>query len=118
MKIKTAEATGPALDWLVAKCVGTSVRWSAPHEQLLINGHNYLVWEPTRDPAQAWPIINRMRNVSISHHANDDPAWTVSFDGMRHLAAFMRGPTGLIAAMRCWVISQMGDEVEIPEELV
>jgi hypothetical protein len=28
------------------------------------------------------------------------------------------GPTPLIAAMRCYVASKLGDEVEIPEELV
>jgi hypothetical protein len=29
----------------------------------------------------------------------------------------MTGPTPLIAAMRCYVASKMGDEIEIPEEL-
>ena len=28
-----------------------------------------------------------------------------------------RGPTPLIAAMRCYVASKLGDEIEIPEEL-
>ncbi len=27
------------------------------------------------------------------------------------------GPTPLIAAMRCYVASKLGDEIEIPEEL-
>jgi hypothetical protein len=27
------------------------------------------------------------------------------------------GPTPLIAAMRCYVASKLGDEVELPEEL-
>jgi hypothetical protein len=27
------------------------------------------------------------------------------------------GPTPLIAAMRCYVISKLGDEVEVPDEL-
>ena len=29
----------------------------------------------------------------------------------------MRGPTPLIAAMRCYVASKLGDEIEIPTEL-
>jgi hypothetical protein len=29
----------------------------------------------------------------------------------------MLGPTPLIAAMRCYVASKLGDEVDIPEEL-
>ncbi len=28
------------------------------------------------------------------------------------------GPTPLIAAMRCYVASKLGDEVDIPEELL
>ena len=28
------------------------------------------------------------------------------------------GPTPLIAAMRCYVASKLGDEVDVPEELV
>jgi hypothetical protein len=34
--------------------------------------------------------------------------------GFRHL---QYGNTPLIAAMRCYVASKMGDEIEIPEEL-
>jgi hypothetical protein len=29
----------------------------------------------------------------------------------------MYGPTPLIAAMRCYVTSKLGDEVEVPDEL-
>ena len=29
-----------------------------------------------------------------------------------------RGPTKLIAAMRCYVASKLGDEVDVPEELL
>jgi hypothetical protein len=29
----------------------------------------------------------------------------------------MRGPTSLIAAMRCFVASRLGDEVDVPKEL-
>jgi hypothetical protein len=28
------------------------------------------------------------------------------------------GPTPLVAAMRCYVASQLGDEVDVPDELV
>ena len=33
------------------------------------------------------------------------------------LAIHGRGPTPLIAAMRCYVASKLGDEVEVPDEL-
>lgn len=31
---------------------------------------------------------------------------------------FMKGPTALIAAMRCFVFSKLGEEIEIPEDLL
>ena len=61
--------------------------------------------------AQGGPIIERS-HFSIVFH--DDNVWTVAnargtVDG--------EGPTFLIAAMRCYVASKMGVEVEIQEEL-
>lgn len=41
--------------------------------------------------------------------------WIKRQDWHKH---YLCGPTPLIAAMRCFVASKLGDEVEIPEELV
>jgi hypothetical protein len=30
---------------------------------------------------------------------------------------FMQGPTPLIAAMRCYVASKLGEEIDVPNEL-
>jgi hypothetical protein len=40
-------------------------------------------------------------------------AWARGFDD----GFFQKGPTPLIAAMRCYVTLKLGDEVEVPEEL-
>lgn len=40
--------------------------------------------------------------------------WVKRTDWPRH---YWQGPTTLIAAMRCYVASKLGDEVEVPEEL-
>lgn len=37
---------------------------------------------------------------------------------LRNAAVSFTGPTALIAAMRCFVASKLGDEVDVPEELV
>jgi hypothetical protein len=37
------------------------------------------------------------------------------FDGERNLIGV--GPTPLVAAMRCYCASKLGDEVDVPEEL-
>jgi hypothetical protein len=44
-----------------------------------------------------------------------DKEWAASVDKGRNE---FRGRTPLIAAMRCYVASKLGDEVEIPEELI
>lgn len=92
MKIKTNELTGGALDWAVAKC----------------EGHH--VYAPNIDWAQAGPIIEREKiDLRCMYGRDGSVVWrTVHADG----------PTPLIAAMRCYVASKLGDEVDVPEELV
>lgn len=118
MKIKVAEAIGPTLDRLVTKCEG--VFWS---------DNGYFVWKTTDAPdryskeapsystdwAQGGPLIEGER-VWIAPEIGKEGAgnaWSaVSLTGQ---VAF--GPTALVAAMRCYVASKLGDEVDIPEEL-
>lgn len=115
MKIKISETTPPQLDWLVAKCEGVTVRWSAPHEQLLVVGKPYVPFVAHRDWGLCGPILERER-ISVSHSIEGDwmGYYTIDFD----MQSVSRGPTPLIAAMRCYVASKLGDEVDIPEELV
>ena len=109
---KTSELTGPALDWAVAKCEGIQVKWSAPHEQHLVVGHNYHVWQPHKNWAQGGPIIERERIETIIWK----DGWSASYWGKGD-GHMQDGPTPLIAAMRCYVASKLGDEVDVPEEL-
>jgi hypothetical protein len=64
---------------------------------------------PSTDWSQGGPIIERER-ISITHQVG---RWAAQTDD----DLFAYGPTPLIAAMRCYVASKLGDEVEIPEEL-
>lgn len=101
MKIKTNELTGAALDWAVAKCEGCV-------------GKNQLLgawYAPSTHWAQGGPIIERERITLDS----DLTTWCASSDSNE--SAMCYGPAPLIAAMRCYVASKLGDEVEIPEEL-
>lgn len=61
--------------------------------------------------AQSGPIIERER-IAIDF---DHDVWNAAKYG---LPWFIGGPTPLIAAMRCYVASKLGEEVEIPEELI
>ena len=115
MEIKTSELTGAALDWAVAKCEGL----------LLPDGGNLQIFNrqlrahpaklgtlytPSIDWAQGGPIIER-EGVSIVHQGDQ---WSAQTDD----DLFAYGPTTLIAAMRCYVASKMGDTIEVPEELL
>jgi hypothetical protein len=52
--------------------------------------------------------------VAIGWKAN---LWNNSVPGTAGFLQWATGPTPLIAAMRCFVTSKLGDEVDIPEEL-
>ena len=98
MRIKTSELTGAALDWAVAKIEG--LQWAS---------WNRDGW--TNDWAQGGPIIER---EGITIWAFDDVTWRAQLDTATDP---LEAPTPLIAAMRCYVASKLGDEVEVPEEL-
>jgi hypothetical protein len=112
MKVKTSELTGAALDWAVAKAEGNVQLQYDSREGLIIR--NILGWIPYR-PSVAWqqggPIIEREYIEWII-----DLAWNAAIRG-GDKDDIAHGPTPLIAAMRCYVASKLGDEIEIPEEL-
>lgn len=109
--LKTSELQGAALDWAVSKCEGRS-------EPEVVN--NFAVawhtWGNTHystDWAQGGPIIERER-INLRLHKDTDKEVS-AFNWVNHAPANrMRGSTPLIAAMRCYVASKLGDEVEIP----
>lgn len=114
MKIKTSELIGPALDWAVAKCEGLK-----PDEDgcLTVAG-DYAIepYRPTTNWSQGGPIIER--EMIATNPSNDWRlgVWIAYYCGPINSNS-MYGTTPLIAAMRCYLASKLGDEVEIPEEL-
>ena len=99
--MKVINLEGAALDWAVTKCEGydsevTSPEWGS--------------WRWATDWGQGGPIIERER-IAIWINGNDD--WTAT-DGIKTTT----GETALIAAMRCYVASRFGDEIEVPAELL
>lgn len=128
MKIKTSELTGAPLSWAVAKCEG--------HEQIRFRG--CLVdpktvsdggalptkWRPQTNWAQGGPIVERELG-NLYRRANATAAEPEVWTGIAYkrtpdytAAIHQDGPTPLIAAMRCYVASKLGAEVEIPDELI
>tara|TARA_R110000868_G_scaffold90159_1_gene250567 strand:+ start:2700 stop:3011 length:312 start_codon:yes stop_codon:yes gene_type:complete len=102
--MKTSELTGVALDWAVAKCEGVEVRIL---ERQIVWPEDYA---PSTDWAQGGPIIQQEKIDVMYEH---DMRWiAVPQKGVES-----HGPTPLIAAMRCYVASKLGDDIEIPKDL-
>ena len=107
MKVKTAELTGAALDWAVARCEGIELTNYSGNLIIRYDGDG---WQPSTDWAQGGPIIER-EGITLRRYT--DSLWDASV-GQHEVD----GPTPLIAAMRCYVASKLGDEVEVPNELM
>jgi hypothetical protein len=109
--MKTSELTGAALDWAVARCAGYRLD--------LVPEDSYT---PSTDWAQGGPIIER--ECICIHQRMGETAWWADYanpqvkpDGTGHRFLFKQAPTPLVAAMRCYVASKLGDDVDVPEEL-
>ena len=123
MKIKTSELTGAALDWAVAKCEGPNSVAACYYDEddlpMCRDEAPHMEWQPSTNWAQGGPIIEREgicvrqrmgETVWWSDYANSQPAP----DGTGYRFLFKQGPTPLIAAMRVYVASKMGDTVDVP----
>jgi len=71
-------------------------------------------YSPSTNWVQGGPIIEREKITPQYMDRGYWRAWT-EVGEKAHKVAY--GPTPLIAAMRCYVASRLGDEVELPEEL-
>lgn len=142
--MRTRELMGRPLDWAVEKCGGTNVvmlhdlmrsvaekagftgdlQWQlsvrknelwAPNGQG-IGGEPYVLPSYSVDWGQGGPILER-EHITVWFVPDDDEypiadgPWSAHY---HHADIGYTGPTPLVAAMRCYVASKLGDEVEIP----
>jgi hypothetical protein len=138
MKIKTSDLTDAALDWAVGEALRPSLqnpdRLSiGSFGPLFGKGYAYPSWRCKKfSPSTVWseggPIIEREElSVEPLYTAGGLDCWRAYGHNLRYTAAGdyiqgsdnrQYGPTPLIAAMRCFVASKLGDEVEVPDELL
>ena len=138
--MKTEKLTGVSLDWAVAKCEGRSVvkdpflfhqipAFSADWSQggPIIECENISIVrledESKTDKNGFWihgriPIYGAV----IGEYFSEDQLRSSYGEALCDIyyvdcALVMKGTTPLIAAMRCYVASKLGDSVEIPKEL-
>ena len=107
--MKTFELTGAALDWAVAKCEGVEFTYE-DHP-----AHELICFKYSTDWAQGGPIIER-EGIEICRLNNGEWRAQLNAKGCGPYCRYY-GPTPLIAAMRCFVASKLGDEIQVPKEL-
>ena len=110
MKVKTNQLKGSALDYTVARLENSFI--SMDEER---NIQCYLGNHPERYfYSSCWcisgPFIQR-KEIDLSFDISSEGSWCYASSGMFR----GQGDTPLIAAMRCYVTSKLGDEVEVPE---
>lgn len=108
--MKTEELSGNALDWAVAMCEDDKTKgaWTLSR------------FKPSTDWAAAGLIIERER-IQITPRGETTDMWeAIIFDNIfmdDGSDCFQTGTTPLIAAMRCYVASKLGDKIKLPEGL-
>jgi len=110
--MKTSELTGAALNWAVAKCEGYFDIGMASVRDGVADVFYFDPWTPSTDWSQGGAIIEREK-IDVMWCGDRWCAYTMCGD--KQLVT--EGDTPLITAMRGYVASKLGDEVELPEEL-
>lgn len=115
--MKTAELTGTLLDYWVAKAEGFDPipGYTIPKGEFMWKASRasggsvgWLSHKFSRDWALGGPIIER---EPFGIFEKDDGQWAAGIYNNRTCVAYEHGPTMLIAAMRAFVSSKLGDEV-------
>ena len=123
VKIKTSELTGIALDLAVGWSLGgTNLMYDTVGTWwITIDGKDRALsksWAQAFTPSTNWahagPIIEREK-IGLNF---DDGVWSAYHPRIRPKSRWWRnGTTPLSAAMRAFVASKLGNDVDIPEEL-
>lgn len=117
--MKTSELTDAALDWAVAKCDEFEGNTDDDLICYVLGSYGWK-YSPSTNWAQGGPIIEQER-MTIEFIRWDDvdaalPVWSATrIEG--HSVCEAEGFSPLVAAMRCYVASKMGDEIDVPAEL-
>ncbi|TAL65768.1 MAG: DUF2591 domain-containing protein [Burkholderiaceae bacterium] len=123
MKIKTAVLIGLPLDLAVSQCQGYELVKGVTLAKVWVERKN------ARGVMDPRPIstLNFSRNPSLSQSIIESEHIGTSWSNLwnqwlspdtRNAAFSFIGETALVAAMRNYVASKLGDEVDVPDELI
>ena len=145
--MKTSALIGPTLDWAVAKCEGKTLVFfdeyfirngiASGKSQGRVNsmldfqplkgkwcwlnslGGGVAIYDYSTNWSQGGPIIERERIQVFPHNGASEWCGVIHVPRDWYTGILTQdGPTPLIAAMRCYCCAKLGDEVEIPKELL
>jgi hypothetical protein len=108
--MKVSELSGAQLDWAVAYIEGYA---EGPNGSFWITEDDCVDFKPSSNWSQGGPIIERER---ITLDAIDCGETWIAQDYWKEFPA-VEDSTPLVAAMRCYVFSELGDEVDLPVEI-
>ena len=123
MKVKTSELTGISLDYAVALASGAEafqsddIRWFFTlhgDTYVLSNGWGGMSYQPSDNWVIGGPIIEQEGITVCQGSPVYGLEWMACDRSSTHI---QHGPSYLIAAMRCFCTSKLGEEVELPEKL-
>lgn|SRR5574343_665294 len=126
MKVRVSELTGKDLDYAVGKANG----WIDYPEDSIEHGDTWhcdpdrapfgrtiekRFYTPSTDGEQGMYIIEQARICVKTAPSHLDTTWRAYLGNVTDSQqCYSRGDTPLIAAMRCYVTSKLGPEIEIP----
>ena len=130
--VKIAEAAGRVLDWLAAKAANQSVdiqvtgrqntgcRFGLFYNQRWVGSQErWDEYTPSTDWSQGGPIIDNIKGFQFKQWLESKPESCCEAHIHNYEGDWIHfGPTMLIAAMRCYCMSRLGEEAEVPKELV
>lgn len=126
MKIKVYTLEGTALNWAVAKSAGDIDKvvklGNGLTNAVVLDGANNLFdmrtgkdYRPSEDWELGGPIVDYEKLCPIWSEELQMWGCTKKVDDKFH---FAKGPTFLVAAMRCYVSSKLGEEINISKKLI
>jgi hypothetical protein len=126
VKIKTSELKDWALGWATAAALGlnpgTSCDATGYYWAFYYDGKagGYIDALFHQDWSKGGPIIER-EGITWVFEGDASPSYELgdrTYYAKHPLRGLeFKGPTPLIAAMRCFVASRLGEEIDVPEEL-
>lgn len=116
MKLKTTELTGKCLNWAVETLEIEGMRERGEHVK------DWWVVDKQKEPSDyatddllTGPVIDR-EEIATSYDY-DNKCWKARRLTNHAGSAEATGATRLVAALRCYVVGEHGQELEVPDEL-